>query len=55
MSYSSIEFSVDLLNAAISHIEFLKDINNYGLFYDGYFLNRAIYRYLNCYSNLKSW
>jgi hypothetical protein len=44
MSYSDINFSVDLINAALSQIEFLKDINSYVIFYEGEILEKAIYR-----------
>jgi hypothetical protein len=45
MDYNNISFTVDLVEAAMFQVQFLKEIDNYGIFYEGELLDKAIYRY----------
>jgi hypothetical protein len=43
--WEKIDFSLDLVNAIQNHLKFLKEIDDYNIFYEGHFLDRALYRY----------
>jgi hypothetical protein len=44
--YLNISFSIDLIELAIQHLDFLKRIDLLEHLYDGEYLKRALFRYL---------
>ena len=43
--YLNINFSIDLVELAIDHLDFLKKIDDLNHLYDGDYLKRALFRY----------